>query len=77
MKTLLTIMYIFVVINMYSASKTIYTRINPSSFSTNTNWSNTIGGVSCGCTPDPSKDIIYILHNTASPSFSLGNGATL
>ncbi len=59
-------------------SKTVYSRVANASWTTNTHWSLTSGGASCGCVPDESKDVIYVRTNTsAATGISFGSSVTL
>lgn len=58
--------------------KTVYSRSSPSNWTTNTHWSSTSGGGSCACTPDESKDFMYIETTTNSAAgLTFGSSATL
>jgi hypothetical protein len=49
-----------------AASKTVYSKASPSVWTTGSHWSSTSGGGTCSCTPDESKDVIYVETNTSS-----------
>lgn len=67
-------------------AKTVYSKSVPSSWTTGANWSSTSGGGTCSCTPDETKDVIYVETNTnsavglvfgASVTLTIRNNSTL
>ena len=48
-----------------AGSKTVYSRVNNGSVADGTAWATSLGGGSCTCTPDFSKDVVNINHNTS------------
>jgi hypothetical protein len=48
-----------------AGSKTVYSRVNNGAVTDGTAWSTSLGGGSCTCTPDFSKDVVNINHNTS------------
>jgi len=47
-------------------SKTVYSIVLNAEWDDGDHWSTSSGGASCSCTPDESKDVIYIETNTSS-----------
>lgn len=48
--------------------KTVYSIVSNASWTNGSHWSLSSGGAACGCTPDQSKDKIYIETSTNSPA---------
>ncbi len=68
----------FVSTTTFAASKTVYSIVSVASWTNGNHWSHTSGGAACSCTPNESKDIIYIETNTGATSdLKFGSSVTI